>query len=193
MTTRPRSEGHILAIIGLAAGAALLVAGFVRAEPADQSPREILTRLLRLPAEPTMKFDLGSFSLLGIRALTRLAGEEDPDEDLEALEALSGIKVAVWERGVNQVTIPPDSIRAIVAALRGQGWELFIKVHEKDEEVLIFYKPSLDSVSTVNAMVLLAIDQQEAVILDLQGNLRQLLEGSIRDKGKSICQFSRHD
>jgi hypothetical protein len=105
---------------------------------------------------------------LGPTVLRMAAGFIDDDpETKEMLMNLDGVRVKVYDivRGQERVA---HRIDKMTAKLRRQGWETVITVQEGDERTHVLVKMDGPNIA---GLTVIALDEQEAVIVNVMGNL----------------------
>ena len=104
----------------------------------------------------------------GPTVLRMAAGFIDDDpETKEILLNLDGVRVKVYDivRGQERVA---QRIDKMTAKLRRQGWETVITVQEGDERTHVLVKMDGPNIA---GLTVIALDEQEAVIVNVMGNL----------------------
>jgi len=102
------------------------------------------------------------------------------EEALQYLKEIDKVQVGVYEiehgDRASKLMIPRD----VEDKLIDSGWELFVRVKEKDEHVDLFYKQINDHVSSIYVIVL---EPEEMVLVELKGDQEKIIDTEIREHG----------
>lgn len=140
------------------------------------------------PWRTQVQFDLGSGSLSLARTVLRFVPHENSELVRAALAAVNRASVGVYDRTDGLATRPGlDAIAAAETKLRSRGWEILVKVLERDEAVLVCQRGEMERTGRFCVVVL---DEENCVLVcaDLKAeDLSQLVslarrsaEGGIR-------------
>ena len=114
--------------------------------------------------EPTVQISIGA-SLLSL--VGSLSAEDDP-ETAELFKKLNGVRVNVFETE-SMAAGAVDLVKDISGKLSSTGWESVVTVNSDDEQVRVFMKINDQ---TVDGITVMAIEQDEAVFINVIGNIK---------------------
>jgi hypothetical protein len=125
--------------------------------------------------EPKVQIALGG-ALLGF--VGAMSEGEDP-ETAELFNSLRGVRVNIYNTdGESDAAF--NKITEVTSLLQNSTWEPVVRVNEDDEQVQIFLKMDGDA---VQGLTLMAVDDEEAVFINVIGNINP------RDLGKIVNNF----
>ena len=114
--------------------------------------------------EPSVQIAVGG-ALLGL--VSTLSASESP-EAAELFKRLHGVRVNVYENTpISSGAV--DYVKDVSSKLSQRGWESVVTVNSDDEQVRIFMKISGEKIEGITVM---ALDEGEAVFVNVIGNLR---------------------
>jgi hypothetical protein len=131
--------------------------------------------LTEVYGEPSVQISLGG-ALLGF--VGAMSESEDP-ETAELFNSLKGVRVNIYKTD-GQVDAATQHVSSVVKLLKKESWEPIVRVNEGDEQVQIFLKMND---TTVEGLTLMAVDGEEAVFINVIGNINP------RDLGKVASSF----
>lgn len=114
---------------------------------------------------------LGWTSTKIVLALTRDDDEPALDFDLDGI----GVATFVLPPGARKVRLDPESLGL-------DGWDTAIRVHDEDGSVLLVTRGRKGK---IHEMIFVSVDDEEAVLGRLNGDLGRLVEKMVRDTQKS--------
>lgn len=132
-----------------------------------------------LHIKTNFKFAFGPVSLSTIRVFVDLV---DADDEAEMyLKEIKQVQVGVYEvrryqNSAGRVHIPLK----VRNKLEELGWELFVNARERDEHVNLYYKQLNNYVGSLYVIV---FENEELVILEVRGNLENMIEKAIQQHG----------
>jgi hypothetical protein len=161
------------------AGFALVMLSHSESVFAGEFSWEKLLNLSSQEYQPVMSMDLGQLSLFTLRSLSGLLGVAD--ELPKSFAGLDGVTIKIYQKNVESEKREAEARMSLPATLKNQGWEMFMKVRDREEFVYFLYKPSPNRSQAVESVVMIANTPEELVILEMKGNLRQFLANTIKD------------
>lgn len=167
----------------------LLFAGCMPSNEFNYIERAIRKQIYPAKIKTKFKFSFGPISLSTIKTVVNFT--DASDEAISYLAEIKKVQVGVYEiRNVDrssQLRIPPDAEKK----LNELGWEIFIRVKEKNEHVDLFYKQINKYISS---MYVIVVEDDELVIVEVKGKLDRLIEKAIQEPGfphqKGMFNFS---
>lgn len=150
--------------------------------------RKILSKLKPNNVDHVCSINLGRGSMFCVRALASFA--EEDEEAVEVLKYINKIDLNIYEvKSVenNEVAL---SFKEISAQYAKEGWELFMRVRDGKDNVLMFYKQSGNNISSLS---IVALSDDELVIAEIKGNMQQLIASALRDKNGMAGVVHVHD
>ena len=138
-----------------------------RAYPAARFEREVV-------------LSFGPVSLLTARLLTGLMPDE-AEEVRPYLRSIRRVKVGVYRTE----NLPPlgDVDLPRLRRLRERGWETLAAVREEDQTVWVLYR---ERRGTVRDLYVLALGEEELVVVRLKGRLDRLLRHALKEHGGEL-------
>ena len=122
------------------------------------------------------KFSFGPLSLSAVKLFVKLADTDD--EAIEYIKEIKDVQVGVYEiRHSNDEThikIPQNAEQK----LTDLGWEIFVKVKERDSQVDIFFTELDLRTISIYAIVL---EDDELIIVETRGRLDNLIEKVLQE------------
>jgi len=128
----------------------------------------------QLFGEPSVEIAVGA-SLLSL--VSSLSAQEDPEAS-EMLKRLNGVRVNVYETS-EMVEGAVDYVKGVSSQLKKLGWESVVTVNTSDEQVRIFMK--IDD-SLVQGITVMALEDDEAVFVNVIGNINPDELGKVMDR-----------
>ena len=115
----------------------------------------------------------GAFRTMGW--LARLAPDDEVDEIGSYLHAIETVKVGVYQ--VHD--LPPEAATDVpdLPRFRDAGWEVAVKAAEDDGVTWLLYR---ETGETVRDLFLVVLEDEELVVVRLEGHLEALLERALR-------------
>ncbi len=116
-----------------------------------------------------------SFGALPLRFAAWVADEDLEPETADMLRSLKGVRVYIYEldqRGRHR----PDYIHRTGNQLQKQGWETLVKVNEDQEQTYVMMRMDRGGIAGLTVM---ASDGEEAVFVNLIGNIRPEMFGEV--------------
>lgn len=103
-----------------------------------------------------------------------------PDADVQMASGylldVSRIQVGVYE--VRRMGDLGDRDLASLSRLKNDGWDLAVKVRDEDEQVWLY---SRERHGQIRDMLVLTLDQENMVVVRLQGRLSRLFQRAMED------------
>jgi hypothetical protein len=128
--------------------------------------------------EPKITINLGGSMLNFVSAMT---SSENP-ETSEMISKLKGIRVQVFStekiEGVTNLDSTMKQFKSVSKNLKSSGWEPIVQINEDDERVLVYMKMQSGNMEGMTVMV---VDQQEAVFVNVIGQLNPDELGKVMD------------
>ncbi|MBN1155526.1 DUF4252 domain-containing protein [candidate division KSB1 bacterium] len=124
------------------------------------------------------KFSFGPLCLTTIRGVVSLT---DADEMAKRqLRNVSKVQVGVYEFSPEEdKDIDLKVPTAVIERLKKSGWEVFVRVKERDENVVVLFKElGKEKIS----LYVLSLHDEEVVIVEVVGNLEHMIEEALREK-----------
>ncbi|MBN2381912.1 DUF4252 domain-containing protein [bacterium] len=139
---------------------------------------KIDTYLKPLKLDHEGSISLGSISMFFARRIYDLC--EDDDQTMDTLKSIDRLNVAIYKTHSGLETLTTDCVDQVVRNFTKDGWELFIKVRDKEELALLFYKQGRRDITSFSAV---ALSDAEVVLLELEGDLKKLIQTSVQERG----------
>jgi hypothetical protein len=156
----------------------ILFTGCLTTNEFNYIERSIKKEISPAKIKTKFKFAFGPISLSTARFIANFT--HDGQEASKYLKEIQRVQVGVYEihetEKSSQLRIP----RKVEQKLEKLGWEMFIRVKEKDKHVNLFYKQINKHVSGLYVIVL---EADEMVIVEVLGNLEQIIEQAIQEHG----------
>lgn len=124
--------------------------------------------------EPKVMINIGGM-LLGFMGAA--AKQEDP-EVAALFNGLKGVRVNVYNTG-GELAPALDQLQEVKSLLQNQAWEPIVQVNDEGEQVQIFMKADGEGMQGLTVM---AVDQSEAVFVNILGQIDPDQVGEIMDK-----------
>ena len=132
-----------------------------------------------LHLKTNFKFAFGPVSISTIRMFVDLA---DADNEAEMyLKEIKKVQVGVYEvRRYRNSTGRVHIQLKVRNEVEELGWELFVNAREREEHVNLYYK-QLNKY--IGSMYIIVFEDEELVILEVRGNLENMIEKAIQQHG----------
>ncbi|MFT5140036.1 MAG: hypothetical protein ACI9H8_002338 [Lysobacterales bacterium] len=114
--------------------------------------------------EPKVNISIGG-ALLGF--VSAMARNEDP-EAAAIFSKLKGIRVSVYSTENADTNAAFDQVALVKSSLQSLNWEPIVQVNDDGEQVQIFMKMEGEK---MNGLTLMAVDDEEAVFVNVIGQL----------------------
>ena len=124
--------------------------------------------------EPKIIINLGGTML---NFVGMMSSSESP-ETSELISKLKGIRVQIYSTDDNTEAASAQ-FSEVRQGLRNSGWEPIVQVNDDGEEVLIYMKMSE---GLMDGMTVMVVDEEEAVFINIIGQLNPAELGKVMDK-----------
>jgi len=149
--------------------------------PALDVQADILSFLEPLQLEKVISLNLGVTSLFIVEQIWKCVDSSAVEAEL--LDALTKVHVQVYETSQPLDGLSPGTDQRICDALEMKDWNLFVRVRDRDDHVLLFYHPSNE---TISGLLVIVLSGQDLVVVDMAGDLGLLVEHAIKHHGIRI-------
>jgi hypothetical protein len=157
---------------------ALSLSGCIWAPELEEVRRELEREIPGARFETEFKLTLGPASLGLARMMVGLV--PDAEEAGRYLKDIYRVKLAVYRTeslpAIGELRLPGRLRRQ----LERSGWEVAVKVREKDEVVWILYR---EYRNTIRDIYIVVLDQDELVLVRLEGRLDRLFARAMEEHG----------
>ena len=164
---------------GAAVLAAILFTGCIRASGLEHFVDAIAAESPDVRLHKEVSLSLGSMSLGAVRFAVGLSGDDDAEEAGRYLAQVDRIQLVVYTLDSpldrRQLRLP----RELALELEDEGWELLVRANEPDDMAWIHYRA--DDKDRVRDLMILAVDNEDLVIVRLSGRLDQLFAEAMKD------------
>ena len=128
-----------------------------------------------------LKLSLGPVLLFPVKIIANLVDRED--EASPYLDEIMKVQVGVYKikntDGSAQLKIPKN----VEEELNKSGWEIFIRVREKNDMVELYYREKSEDIIGIYAIVL---NNEDLVIAEVGGRIDRIIEKAIQNHGLSL-------
>lgn len=139
------------------------------------------------PADMKTQFkcSFGPLSMSTIRGIVSLTDADDVAK--QQLKNIRKVQVGVYELSKKddeaiELSVPGQ----VIDKLQKSGWELLVRVKERDESVVILFKElKRGKVS----LYVVSLDYDEVVIVEVVGNLDHILDEALKEKHRDIKEL----
>lgn len=138
-----------------------------------------MEQLTPLEFHTAHEFSLGPMSLFFARGVASCFAGKDK-EDLECLRHIRKIQLGVYEIADNTDGFLAGHPNIYGKGLNLTGWELFVRARDGDDLALLYFKMKKDKIS---ALSVVAISREAVAIVEMEGDLRELIHKAIQEKG----------
>lgn len=118
---------------------------------------------------------LGSFSLYLIKKAAAFSDDESADI-FKSLKGIDKIQVSIYEGDKPEADLTIDAVEQVIQNFKNGGWDLFVKVRERDELALLFYKLEHNDII---ALSVIALSDDEVVLVEMNGDVKQFIQSAI--------------
>jgi len=130
-----------------------------------------------------MQFALGSVSL----AISRWAVDQSEDDELASslLKEISGVQVGIYKK-TDRAASSPDfkTMQGLDKTMKSNGWKCIVKNFEENESTAIYVNSDKDII--LNKIFIVTFDNDEMVLVEVEGNLRQLITKAIAERNLAL-------
>ena len=126
--------------------------------------------------EREVVFSIGSGTLGAVGWIAGRVPEEEAQMASAYLDEIDRIKVGVYN--VHDLPALDDVELARLKRFEKNGWEVAVKSREEDQVVWVLYRDYFDRVRDI---FVLSLDQEDLVIVRIEGYLDRLLEKVVQD------------
>lgn len=144
--------------------------------------KQIRTTLLeRFDTDFDRKFEFSigraGLSLAGV--IVRLSDVEEPVDEI--LSKVSQVQIGVYERAdYGQMTADFRDLKNVTKLMEDRGWTYIVRSVQGDEMAAVFIKEEDEE---LNQIYVIAFDGNEMVLVEVHGDLEEIIEIAIREKG----------
>lgn len=185
---RDRRPKAVLLLFALLVG--LLVAGCKDTPSATGVKWEIERQIPGVQLEREFHLRLGRFSMAFLRKIALWALDEDDEDDRQARAILSGVRrldVATYR--VRSLPEPEklDGPYRFERRLAENGWTMVVRVRDEDERTWVFTRE--DERGALRNLYVVALDDSELTVVDLQGRLDRMLAAAVADDPAELAEI----
>jgi hypothetical protein len=168
----------IILIVGLVVfGLAVAASCIPRNEFIDVAT-SVRTSLYPAQVEKKFKLRVGPMMILAAQFISQRA--TDMPEIAEYLGEIKNVQIGIYDVKREGPSVPLAIPAEADQGLMERGWEPFVRVRDREQQVTLFYKAINDRISGVYAVVLA---EDKLVVVEVQGKLDKLIEKAIQQHG----------
>ena len=134
-----------------------------------------------------VQFALGSFSLSIARMFVSFSDEAEDAHEI--LKRISKVQIAVYK---NDSHVVPENRYAIIKSIEEKmclrGWDCIVKSTHNSEIQTVYIMKSDDS--RLSKMFVISLNKKELAMVEVEGNLEEVLAYAIRQKGLGVHQYA---
>jgi len=125
-----------------------------------------------------LKLSLGPVLLFPVKTIANLIDKKD--EVSPYLDEIMKIQVGVYKIKNTDKSSRLKIPKIVEDELNKSGWEIFIRVREKNEMVECYYRQKSEDIIGIYAIVL---DDNNLIIAEVGGRLDRIIEKAIKERG----------
>lgn len=130
-----------------------------------------------------MQFALGSVSLTFSRWVAGL--DENDKFASELLEEISGVQVGIYKKTDRAVNSPDlKTMQELDRTMKSNGWKCIVRNYENNSSSAIYVNSNKDLI--LNKIFVVNFDNEELVLVEVEGNLKQLIAKAIAERNLAI-------
>jgi hypothetical protein len=129
-----------------------------------------------------MQFSIGSAGITVSTWFVDAAADEDIAADI--LDDVSSVQIGVYKklRGTDSPNM--NTLREIESKMSESGWKSIVKSCDKEELAAIYVRK--DSGKILDRLFVISIENDELVLVEVKGDLKEAISTVIRQKGMEI-------
>ncbi|MCK5086623.1 MAG: DUF4252 domain-containing protein [Melioribacteraceae bacterium] len=129
--------------------------------------------------EKQIEFRVGAGGLMLAGMFVKLADTDEPIDKL--LGQISDVQIGIYENEKNvEFNADYKSLKNITNIMERAGWEFIVRSVNRDELTAVFVKQNNER---INQLYIIAVTNEEMVLVEVHGNIDELVAIAIREKG----------
>jgi hypothetical protein len=128
------------------------------------------------------QFSVGSVGITVSSWFVDAAAEEDLAADI--LDDVSSVQVGVYKKIRNTNSPDITTLRELEDEMIQKGWKSIVKNCEGDELSGIYIRSNTNE--TLNRLFVISLDKEELILVEVEGDLKEVISTVIREKGMNI-------
>ena len=168
-----------LYLLFLLSGVLVFCTGCLTSSEFNFVERTIMEEIKPVEVRTNFKFSFGPISLSTASAFISLANDEARKVG-QYLHEISKCQVGIYEIDRSDRSADLKIPRNVENKLSELGWEIFVRVKEKDANINLFYKLVNEEICSLYAIVL---ENDEMFIVEVRGRLGKIIEDAIQKHG----------
>ncbi|MBN1301919.1 MAG: DUF4252 domain-containing protein [Melioribacteraceae bacterium] len=158
---------------------ALTFTGCIGVNRSFKMIRQNLTESLDVRYEKQFEFSVGSAGLMLAGMIVKLSDVEEPVDEI--LSRVSLLQIGVYEKSrYGDLHATYEDLVSLTELMEMQGWEYLVRTVDDDEMAAVFVEKDCEE---FNRIYVIAIEQDEMVLVEVHGDLAEIIEIAIREKG----------
>ena len=129
-----------------------------------------------------VQFSIGSAGITVSTWFVDAAAEDDIAAEI--LNDVSSVQVGVYKklRGTNSPNM--NTLREIESKMSASGWKSIVKSCDKEELAAVYVRK--DSGEILDRLFVISLEDDELVLVEVEGDLKEAISTIIREKGMQI-------
>lgn len=141
--------------------------------------RATLTESFDADFEKKFEFSVGRAGLSLAGMIIRLTDVEEPIDEL--LSKVSQVQIGIYEKGkYGEMNAKYEDLIKVTDMMEERGWTYIVRSVQKEELAAVFIKEKDEE---LNQLCVISFDGSEMVLVEVHGDLEEIVEIVIREKG----------
>lgn len=128
------------------------------------------------------QFSVGSVGITVSSWFVDAAADEDLPADI--LDDVSSVQVGIYKKIRNTSSPDIKTLRELEDEMRQKGWKSIVLTCDRDELNGIYIRR--DPSETLNKLFVISLNDEELILVEVEGDLKEVITTVIRDKGLDI-------
>ena len=129
-----------------------------------------------------VQFSIGSAGIIVSSWFVDAAADKDIATDI--IHDVSSVQVGVYKKLRGNDTPNMNTLREIELKMSESGWKSIVKTCDKDELAAVYIRK--DRSETLNRLFVISMEDNELVLVEVEGDLKEAISTVIREKGMEI-------
>jgi len=129
-----------------------------------------------------VQFSIGSAGITVSTWFVETAAEDDIAADI--LDDVSSVQIGVYKKLRGTESPNMNTLREIESKMSESGWKSIVKSCDKEELAAVYVRK--DSGEIMDRLFVISLEDDELVLVEVKGDLKEAISTVIREKGMKI-------
>ncbi|MFC2084131.1 DUF4252 domain-containing protein [Bacteroidota bacterium] len=135
---------------------------------------------MNLERQRVIEFSVGPAGLLLAGMVVQFSDVDEPIDEI--LGQISRVQVGIYDKTETDMGKPDFSVlRSLSDLMNKAGWQYIVRTIDGDDMAAVFVRSNYKE--EIEQLFVIALSDEELVLVELQGDLEEIVEIAIREKG----------